>query len=391
MENKILVGLLLCLIFLNVQVRANVPRKFSGKLRGFYFNRSYVPKQESMALGGWINYNSPSWQGINFNLTAYTSQPFLIANPAYGGGNLLTPSQEGFTVLGQANISANFGSNNITIYRQPLNTPFVNIHDIRMIPKMFEAITFYSNPSPQASFTLSHVSKIKGLASTNFVPMSQFAGFAGTDKEVTLAGFNLSPSQRLQVQGWNYYCWDFMNILYLQADNIFPLQDNLNLVGSLQTIYQNSIGQAIAGNFSTGVLGIKGSFQWKNGLNLMLAYTTTRANHDIVNPWSGYPGFTSIIEEDCDLAGEQAWSLGMENNICQLGPGNFSAKIYYSQAFISGKGSFLNPGQYETDLILEYKLAENYYWRLKGAMVKKALDMGGLDYANIRFSVNYDL
>lgn len=359
---------------------AELPLNLSGNFRAYYFNRTFVPLQESLAAGGWLDYNSPAWRGINLNLAGYTSQGLIFTDPAHGGGGLLTPSQAGFSVLGKANVTARSGGNQISLYRQELNTPFINAHDLRMVPKLFEALNVQAQPDTRTFFQAAHVAKIKGWADTDFVPMSQFAGLAGTDQGVTLAGLLLSPTDRLKIQAWNYYCWDFMNVAYLQSDARFAVQPGLDFVGSAQTFIQNSVGQAIGGDFYTGVLGLKGAWQWASGIKAVLAYTNTSLNHDIVNPkWGSYAGFTSIVEEDCDLAGEQAWTAGVENNFI---------KLYHTQAFITGRGSFAAPSQFETDLLLEYKLTDDYSWQLRGASVSNGLDMGGLSYSNVRIIVN---
>ena len=42
---------------------------------------------------------------------------------------------------------------------------------------------------------------------------------------------------------------------------------------------------------------------------LTTAYTTTGNGTNMQNPWSGYPGYTSVQVEDFNRAGEDAWML----------------------------------------------------------------------------------
>src|SRR3989338_11648646 len=165
-------------------VAAGIARaELSGNFRSFYLNRNYsTPRsQESLAAGGRLQYDSPVWHGLKLRLAGYTSQGLLLTDPNRGGGGLLTPAQTGYAVLGQANLNAVLGQTSLTLFRQALDTPFINTFDVKMTPVLFEAYTLRSQLSPKVSFVLSHLTGIKGWTETEFKPLSAAAGFAGAD------------------------------------------------------------------------------------------------------------------------------------------------------------------------------------------------------------------
>ena len=83
-------------------------------------------------------------------------------------------------------------------------------------------------------------------------------------------------------------------------------------------MYQKDVGKALEGEFHTGMAGIQGGIAWR-GLELTLGFTITDDNYDIVNPWGAYPGYTSLMEEDNDLAGEKSWVFGLSFDFNSMG------------------------------------------------------------------------
>jgi len=361
---------------------------FSGKFRSYYLNRHYSTPltQESLAVGGWLQYDSPAWQGISLRLAGYTSQGIIFTDPSRGGGGLLTGDQKGYSVLGQACLNANFDKTKITLYRQALDTPFLGTADFKMTPFLVEAYTIQSQLSPKVSAIVSHVTKLKGWTDTEFKPMSAAAGFTSTDKPVTLCGLVLTPQKNTQLEVWEYYCFDFMNVVYAQLDQNWPFSNGNVFSASFQTIDQRSIGSSLGGSFATGMYGLQAKLGLSNNLNVSLAFTSTNKNHDLLAPWISYPGFTCLIAESNDLAGEQAWAVGATYNFGK----EVSASLYHTQSYILDKGSLAEPDQYETELTLNFQFVQNLNLRLSGTVVNNSLDTGGVNYTSFGAILNYD-
>ena len=364
-----------------------------GEVRSYYMHRHFdrTGTQESLALGGYLKYETPRWHGLSAGIAGYTSQGLVCTNTKKDGAGLLAPGQHGYGVIGQAYLKADTEKNSVCLFRQSLDTPFLNPFDARMTPITFEAYTVESSLINKVTLTVSHVTKIKEWTDRKFRPMSEAAGFSGTSEPVTLAGAVLRPTENLHIQVWDYFCHEFMNVVYAQADISRKVCQNITASGSLQGMYQQDIGKALGGTFNTGMAGLLGTLTRK-GFALTLGGTVTDDNHDIVNPWGSYPGYTSIMEEDNDLAGEKAWITGVSLDFETAGIKGLSAFINLTGTWTSDDGSFSSPAQRETDFTIDYHFQGNLtglWLRARAAFVKQSLDTGGDDYQDYRVILNY--
>lgn len=367
--------------------------KLRYNVRVYYLNRNYHTSgiQESLAAGACLDYESGSWHGLSIGLTPYTSQK-IYSPSARDGANLLAAGQKGYTVLGKAFLQAKISKTLLRLYRQELQTPLINPYDVKMTPVTVEAYTIESRDIPHLMVLASHVTGIKGWTDTAFISMSEAAGFKNSNKPVTLAGLVYTPTENYTVQIWEYLAYDFMNAIYFQADGNWKLKKDLSLFGSIQAIDEINIGKAMADEFHTGMAGVK------SGLTLMgatfaLGFTKTANDRDIVNPWGSYPGFTSIMEEDCDLAGENAWLLELAFDFERIGLKGLSAFADYTDSYTPDTGQNASPDQREYNLTIDYHFSgklKGLWLRLRGAIVDQSKSLDGKDYSDCRVIINYD-
>lgn len=366
-----------------------------GEARAYYMNRRFSRPHtdESLAVGGRLGYDTALWHGLGAGAVLYTSQGLgIFTDPDRDGSSLLAPGQRGYTVLGQAFLKAQVSETRVKIFRQELDTPLINPYDCKMTPKTVEAYTIESGDIPYLHMLASHVTKIKGWTDSSFTSMSEYAGFEDTREPVTLAGLTFTPLDQLEFQVWEYYAHEFMNVVYCQADGNLPLDTDLKLTGSLQAIDQRDVGEAIGGAFSTGMAGVKAGVNWA-GTELAFGYTITSSSHDIVNPWGSYPGFTSIMEEDCDLAGEKAWLVEFAYNFERAGIKGLKALFDYTYASKPETDDRVQANQNEYNLTVDYRFGgrlDGLWLRLRAAHVENSKSTGGEDYSDYRIIVNYD-
>jgi hypothetical protein len=368
--------------------------KLSLKGRAYYLYRHFERDglQESLALGMWAVYESPQWKGLSFGLGGYTSQPFLIDDSAHGGGGLLTDSQTGFSVLGQAWLQGQVGENRLRLGRQILETPFINSYDVKMVPVTLEGAAFTNNSVKGLDLTAAHLTGIKPWTDTTFQAMSQAAGIAGSEEPVSLAGAVWQPAKGYSIQFWEYFCHQFMNTIYFQADATWPLNKELSLTASLQTIDQRDVGRAIGGAFNAGQWGVQLDLGWR-GWIFSAAYTSARPDHDIVNPWGSYPGWTSIMEEDNDRAGEDTWLAAVTYDFSRVGIKGLSAFTMHTSSRTPDTGPHASPDQTEHDLTVDYHFQgslKDLWLRVRGSYVDQDEALGGQDFSDFRIILNYD-
>lgn len=369
--------------------------KVFGNFRSYYANKDFdnSPTQKSMAVGGWLGYDSAKLYGLSTHLVGYTSQGFVLTDPDQDGTDLLQSGQKGYTVLGQAYLQAELHKTKLKLYRQAINTPFININDAKMTPITYEAYTLETQEIPNTKITLSHVTKIKGWNNSSFENMSKAAGFPETNEPVTLAGIIFTPLQKYTIQLWNYFCHEFMNVIYFQADGKWSISENFSITGSAQAMDQRDIGKSIGGDFHTGMGGLLAGIIWK-GLTFKLGFTVTGDDHDTVNPWAGYPGYTSIMEEDNDLRGEKAWVVSVKYDFNNLGIKGLIFSLDHAQSYVPPNNDwFSSPDQKETDITLDYYFNEQLkgmWLRLQMGFVDHPFDeVEDKDYEEYRLILNY--
>ncbi len=360
--------------------------------RLYYLNKHCTTPAdaEALALGGSLDYTSGKWQGLSIGLTPYTSQK-LYGPDGRDGTGLLAPGQESYTVLGQAYLQAERWNNTLRLYKQMLDTPFINPRDSKMTPITEEAYTWENTTFSNWSFLVSQVQKIKLRNASTFQSLTAAAGVAGADKPVTLGGATFQPNDRATVQLWEYYGYDFMNIAYLQGDLDIPLNDDWTLDGSVQGCDQQSVGDDLGGDFHTGMggimLGVDG-----HGWEFDLGGNQNANNHDLWAAWGSYAGYTSLMVEDNELAGEKSWLAHVAYDFSRLGATGLGAFLNHTESWLPDNGRMTAPAQRETNLTADYEfggLLQGLRLRLRGARVEGAQSFAGADVNEIRAQVTY--
>ena len=107
-----------------------------------------------------------------------------------------------------------------------------------------------------------------------------------------------------------YYCDDIINIAYAESKLEVPLADDWKLKFAGQYVDQGSVGDNdLQGHsFSGHQFGIKLDLPVKKAL-FTAAFTQAWGTANLQNPWSGYPGYTSVQVQDFNRAGEGAFLL----------------------------------------------------------------------------------
>lgn len=294
--------------------------KFDAQLRTFYFNRDKYDntRSEAWAIGGWISFQSGYLADLfRVGAVAYTSQK-LYGPDDRDGTLLLKPGQEGYTVLGQIYGEVKFSDRIFgAIGRKEYDTPYINKNDVRMTPNTFEGVTVYGRAGgkdggkdgvPEWRFGGGYISKMKEKNSDAFRWMSAVAG-ASVQRGVYVAGANVDAKD-FSLGAIDYYSDDVINIFYMDGKYVLALADGYKLKLAAQFSDQRSTGDdLLTGHaFSTRQWGISGEMNLGTAL-LTLAYTDTANGSDMRNPWSGYPGYTSVQVKDFNRAGESAVML----------------------------------------------------------------------------------
>lgn len=370
---------------------------FRLKPRTYYFDRTRKDdsKAKAWALGGSLDYESGKiYDVFHMGTEVFTSQK-LYGPLDKDGTNLLRPGQDSYTVLGTLYGKFDYADQQISLFRQRVDSPYINKQDSRMTPNTFELYMLHGSlfASPKLEYALGYISRMKEQTSTSFRYMSDVAGAEGTKKGTTAGGMRISPTEDFWIGAINYHTPDVHNFVYSEAEYKVHLANDIDLKLSLQYSDQHSVGDELIGALSTHLWGTFVSASYRNVV-LGFAYVRVSKNDDMLNPYGSFPGFNSVMIKDYKKAGEQSYRIFLSYNFEPLGLPFLST--YTNVVIGDGRvdpdtGSPL-PDDTEFDFTIDLRqdkgLFENFWLRLRTAHVWDDDDAHREDY---RIILNVDI
>ena len=315
---------------------------------------------EAWAAGGWLAYQS-GWlaDALNFGLVGYTSQP-LWAPADADGTLLLAPGQDGFSVLGQAYVSLKLQDQTLTGGRFEVNQPEVNPQDNRMAPNTFEGGRLSGQLGGVSYFT-GYLTAQKQRNATAFVDMAAVAGApSDVSSPMWLIGFSTEPVKDLSLRFSSYHVPDVLNSTYADGTWLTPLSDDYKLRLGAQAMYQNSTGSdALTGSaFSTWSGGARADLV-AGAATATLAYNQTGRGAAYRTPYGSWAGYTSMIFQDFNQAGQKAALIGGTYDFVGLEiPGMvLNAAIVFGRDQINTSTGLPLPDLTEYDMTLDYRFS----------------------------------
>ncbi|RDV26622.1 outer membrane porin, OprD family [Alteromonas aestuariivivens] len=366
------------------------------KPRTYYLNRDRDtnPDTAGWAVGGALEYKSGWWKdSIRLAATLYTSQK--LYGPEDKDGTLLfKPGPDGFSTLGELNITYRFSEDQgVRLGRQRFELPYLGSHDIRMVPNTFEGIAV-GNVSPDGfGYMAGYVDKIKRKNDDDFIHMSEAAGAEGSKKGVWFAGARYTANDGPLVSGIYQRTEDVFDTLFVKLEGPLLTEQNFKLKGYVQYTDQRSSGNELIGEFDTSLLSTKLEVSYGN-VTWRAAYSTTDDSYGIQKPYGNPSNYLSVIVDDFDRAGEDAWLFGASYNFSRVGVGDLSAFANIVWGDTPDSGVNASPDETEYDLTFDYRIkegwAERLWVRVRAAYVDQEEAQGGNDFLDFRIILNYD-
>lgn len=366
------------------------------KPRTYYMDsqRDNGKDREAWAIGGALEYRTGAlFDWFSLGASVYTSQK--LHGPSDKDGTLLLKSgQNGYTVLGEAYVNAKLGDSvNLRAWRQSFALPYVNRQDNRMSPNTFEAYTLRGASGEHVRYIASHATHMKQRNASSFEHISEAAGADNTNKGLSMLGALYTYNKNINIGAINHHAWDVMNIFYVEGHAAWEFDADTALRIAAQFTDQRSKGDELIGDFETGMAGIKLDASYKNAI-LTLARTTVDNDAAVRSPFGGYPGFASIIIQDFNRAGEDAWLIGLSYTFSRFGLDGLSAFTNFVDSDTPDNGSAASPDQQELDFTVDYRfqddLLEGLWIRARAAFVDQN-GSGAEDIDDYRIILNYTI
>ena len=343
--------------------------KASLHSRGYWLTRAQPDgeRRETLSYGAALRVETGLLaERLKFGFGLFSAQR------AYGpedrdGLRMLRPRQTAITVLGEAWADLSLTeTTSVRAYRQSLFLPYLNQHDIRMVPITHEAYLLH-HQTERFELYAGHVTRIKKRDSRQFESMAEAAG-ADLERGLTLLGALWRPVEGLAVGFIDLYAWDVYNVFYAEVGYERALWGDWSLTLNSQFTHQTSVGaEALdGGSFTTQHYGVKAELLW-NGWRFALIGTATGDGAAIRSPWGGKPVYLSMMVQNFDSAGESAWGADLGFDFGSVGLDDWSGFVRFAR----GTGSEDLATRWEYNVTLDYRppdgLLQNFWLRLRFA------------------------
>jgi hypothetical protein len=245
---------------------------------------------------------------------------------------------------------------------------------------------------------------MKARNSDDFRYMSEEAGVAGSDDGVALFGVKFAPLPGLKLDISEQYGFNTFNTVFVQADYVHPLADDLRLIFGGQFTDQRAVGDQLLTNASsrdwdTYNVSAKGGVAYRD-LTLTVGGSVTGDGHTVQAPWGSFPGYLSLIQEDFQRADEKAVLVGAAYDFSSLITPGLSGFVNVAWGWdaIDPKTRAAAPDQTEYDFTIDYRppkgflmfpITRNLWLRMRGVILDRE-DSDQLGY-QVRLILNWEI
>jgi imipenem/basic amino acid-specific outer membrane pore len=251
------------------------------------------PTTYATAVGGQLKFETAPWQRLQFAIAPYFSQKvgFLSGDEDTGklNGDFFDSNNDSFAYLGEAYVHYAWSNGTARLGRQQLDTPFINIDDIRMAPNTFEAFWLNGDISANLHLQGGLVKRWAGFGSGG----DQHTFKDASNDGVLAAGAIYKMRQHHTFQVW-YYDFDD-NYQQAYADAIYS---NGNFEAGIQYTTFNENNASGTDGTAWGVK-VGYAFDWAQ---LSAAYnkSSNDPGKSVSNGLGGGNFFTSLDETSID-------------------------------------------------------------------------------------------
>lgn len=248
--------------------------KFNGHFRYFFMatdNAAGLTDYYANALGGGIKYETGPFKGFRFGVSGFFiynigSSDLSKADEKTGQMNryetglfdIEDPANKtDINRLEELYLKYSWKSGQVTLGKQLINTPFINLQDGRMRPTETEGIWaeirslknttietgFLYGMSPRSTVRWFSTGESIGVYPTGLNPDGTKSGYAGniTSKGIGVLGVTHQLNQQLSLQIWDVWVHNVFNTAMIQANYTHKLGNKSKLVAGAQYIFQAAV------------------------------------------------------------------------------------------------------------------------------------------------------
>ena len=329
---------------------------FSGHFRYYFmatYNKGELTDYYANAAGGGIKFETGRFKNFQVGVSGFfvfnigssdlsvpDSKTKQMNRYEIGLFDIEDPSnKKDIDRLEELYIKYHFKNNNITLGKQLINTPFINLQDGRMRPTEVEGVWAEVNSVKKIKLQFGYLYGISPRSTVKWFKVAESIGvypvgvndegiksaYAGNleSRGVFLAGFTAQINEHLKLQFWNQFTENIFNSAMIQADYEQPLSKKSKIFAAAQLVRQDAIKEG--GNedpakayFEKGTKAITlgARLGWKNeSWEISLNYNRITALGRYLMPreWGRDPFFTFLPRERNEGLGDVHAIVGKVN------------------------------------------------------------------------------
>jgi hypothetical protein len=227
-----------------------------------------------------------------------------------------------------------------------------------MTPNTFEGYTLAGRVR-DVSYTVAYLDKMKPINSEQFFSMAAIAGAPfGVREPLFLGSLNYSPVKDFTARLSSYHVPNILTSTYTDFVWLAPLWDPFKIRVGGQFMHQGSAGANLltGSSFETWAGGAKADLIW-GPVTASIASTQTSRGAAYRTPYGAWAGYTSMIVNDFDRAGETALLVGAALDFAPLNlPGlSFFTDTVFGRNAIEPITGLRLPDRTEHDFTFDYR------------------------------------
>lgn len=381
----------------------NVKEMFSqgtvkGEIRLLDFTRDFEKStntRSDTAVGGLFYYKTAPLKGISFGAAFGTVNDINSDDDdtVYG---ILQKDADGnhtsFSRMQEYYIQGEWFKTVIKYGAQEIRTPFMEVHDLRMLPRTYKGLSVVNNSVDRLTLSAYYITDSMGWSDEEFISLSEAVaaepgGASAIEDDKAMAIFGASydvPADfvKTNVQSWYYNMADVYSQTFFKAAFSKDF-DGFSLYAKPSVLWQKSVGDELNGDLDTHQYGISGGGK-TYGFDITAFYAKT-GDDGIVAPW----GDEKAIIQQVLAAGraeETATAVRVSYDFGKLGVKGLSAYVFYSDYDVPAS---TGKDMTETDYSIQYAFSGSLDGLgLRARYADISID-DGEGYKDIRYYVTY--
>ena len=399
---SLLLSIIISAFAVNAYAADNVAEMLSegsvkGIVRYLNYSRDFEKSKDraDSAIGGRLYYKSAPLHGISFGVTFATVRN-AGSDDDKGVYSILAADSNGnhadVTRVQESYIQGEWFKTKIRYGAQELNTPYMNMHDSRMIAKAYKGLSVESRVIENLELFGYYITEYAGWTDDGYGDISKTINPDIADKALTAAAFRYTfpfSESKLSIENWFYNLNDAFNLNFAKASYTAKVN---NIEYSLAPGYliQKSIGDEIGGDIDSYQVSFDAGVK---AYGLTLKGIVTKVGDDnLTLPWGGGPIIQEVMTSE--RAEEKAYAASFMYDLGEIGVNGLSAGMMFGYYDTPDKGKNASTDVKETDFDVIYNFGKNFKGVLDGLTLRARyaiLDRDDAEDINdMRFYVMYN-